>query len=910
MLSMRGILLLAVACWCLLAGQAQDADQPPDVVRAVREGMAEALEARFGDGRTPDEIHLIAQAYVNKARLVADPRTREQAFERAADRYRAWIDALSREARAALSPTADVALASARVEFGGVLMGLQAAGELDRFEVSDGRQADREKLASWLGAAREQYRLAAVTVMPLYRDIHRREDEYLVAGIYDTIIQLKLDIAFNQAWAYYYLGVIAPEGEQRQELHRGAERDFQELLDSGQTGAMRARCLLGLGVVQRELRRYEAAESSLTSALQETSNLVVEAQVRYELARSHIRTGRFAEARTVLRPLLDEKIEELPEEHRAARFYINLARLWDANSYLVESAAIQAQVAESTAKSAVRLRAQRARETGLAKLNRLARRGGPWPALVQLYVASGLEPGRDLKSLSAIELLYTARQLSEAQRYHDARRRLEEAAARPEFKKDAADGTPEQREIAGQILVELGKCYYRLDRLADAAEAFDRVAQDYCSHELAPQAATFAYQLWAQIAQKSHHRRDYERLAATLLNLLRHFPEHPKREEAAWLLPVAWQAAGDYARAGAEFAKISRGNPHWEEAQFRRGICRRRMLEAQRGTTGNEQYRLGAGEVAAELVQYADTALRRAADNDTPSAAGALRRWSAEARVNAAEVLIGPGVGEHERGLRAVEGFESTYPDSALVGRVLAVRIRAQRGLRRFEEATADLERYLQAVPAERAGAVLSSLAAGVEEEVERLRAAGEAEAARKLAGESVETFARLEQWVRQDAQRSASVPVVAFGHARMLYFAGDYDPAQEILAELRREDAQNGNYQRLMALVLTARLSADAPAAQIKAAQDAWAVLLQDTTLRKRAPERFWEARYNWLALLLQKGAAADVEHAIKQELVWYPDLGGGAWRAELLELRRQARRQLGLPEEEPPATESAPAP
>ena len=86
-----------------------------------------------------------------------------------------------------------------------------------------------------------------------------------------------------------------------------------------------------------------------------------------------------------------------------------------------------------------------------------------------------------------------------------------------------------------------------------------------------------------------------------------------------------------------------------------------------------------------------------------------FRKWSAEARINAAELLVGQGVEQYEPALEAVADFEDKHPDSELVGRLLALRIRANRGLRRFERATAILEQYLQSVSPEKAGAVLAS---------------------------------------------------------------------------------------------------------------------------------------------------------------------------------------------------------
>jgi hypothetical protein len=302
--------------------------------------------------------------------------------------------------------------------------------------------------------------------------------------------------------------------------------------------------------------------------------------------------------------------------------------------------------------------------------------------------------------------------------------------------------------------------------------------------------------------------------------------------------------------------------------------------------------------------------------------------------VSAAELLVGQ---DDEAALAALERFDEQYPHDERVGRVLAVRIRALRGLKRFDEAARVLGRYLEAVSAEQSGPVLNLLTRGMEEEVERLTLEGEFVAARRLALESLPAFEQLERWVRQEPSRAAAVAPATLARAQMLYTAGELEQARERLVEILANDAHNGHAQRLLALVLTAQLppagsgadaaelraDSDQPKAdseqpradsaqfktdseqpkaadsaqlraaseQLKAAQEAWAVLLKDSGLRQRSPEHYWEARYNWLALLLRQGKAAEVEQAIDQEQVWYPALGGANWREKLLKLRDESR-------------------
>jgi hypothetical protein len=899
-------ILFLLGAFSLTRGvQAEPADLPDEVAQAVRAGTPEVLATRFGETGQSNECHLLAQAYANKARRVTNATERAKACELSAEWYEKWISATERAARGDASPRAALEQAAARLEYGGMVMNLQSAGELDRFEITAGQQGDRGKLLAWLGTARIQCRRAGLLLEPLYDALGKREDEFLVAGIYDSIVQMKLNADFNDAWAGCYCALLDGHDEQaRREALSNAELGFRSILESGRAGQMRGRCRLGMAIVQRELRRFGEAERNFAAALRANPAPLEAAQIRYEQARCHMAEGNFAEARTALRPLLELAAAEPSPERRAVQFYVNLARLWDANSYLLEARALESEAGGADPLS-LRRRAQKVRATGLRKFEVMAARGGPWPALVQLYVAAGIDLNADPQRLSPAELLYTARQLASDGQLDQARQRLEAALARPEMKQlkpvqQAVGGSPagsasdiaDQRQVAGRLLFELAKCYYRLNRPVDSARTFDRLARELRSHELAPQAATFAYQLWAEIAQASRVRGDYERLADTLLNLVQHFPDHPQREQATWLLPVAWQAAGHYSAAADEFAKVPRASRYREEAQCRERICRRLALEQRRAELSPDELHKQARVLADELLRYAEQALGRA--SAAPGDADQIRNWSAEARVNAAELLVSEGLEDYRAALAALKKFEDTYGQKERMGRVLAVRIRALRGLKRFDEAARILGQYLDSVPADQSGPILNMLTRGMQEEVERLSQEGKQAAARRLATESLPAFEQLEGWARRDASRAAAIAPIALARAGMLYTAGELSDARALLSDVLRDDAQNGNAQRLLALVLTEQLpptEATVDSAQLKAALEAWAALLKDPGLRQRSPERYWEARYNWLALLLRQGQAAEVEQAITQEQVWYPDLGGAEWREKLLKLQEQAR-------------------
>ena len=872
------LLVIGVLFTCIPVVAQEPAPEPPsEVERMIQDGMTEALEARLHGGQTPDEKHQLARAYANKARRVRQPEERSRAFKDAEDKYQTWIAAL--KPTPAAGDVADVIrLAAARVEYAGMLLSGPAASGLDDYEISVGKWGDRAALGRWLTTAREQYEKSAAALGPLVEDRARHEEALLAAGLFDTLLQTHLDATLNLGWTNYYLGVLTTDAEiRRQEFLTAARRKFQELIDGGQAGPMRPQCYLGLGMVQREQGRLGDADKTFATTLAGDADPAVTAHVRYELARCQIKAGKFDEARTTLRPLVEKDPENLSPPDRPARFYVNLAQLWDAYSHLLEADAVRSEARDSPARTAILQKAQRAREAGLVKLKRLAQRGGPWPALVQLYVAASVDTQTPLTELGVVELLYTAGTLMDAQRYDDALARLAEAAARKQSDKD----------LAGDVLFDLGQCQHFRKNERAAAEAFAKLAAEYRGHPKALQAATFAYQLWGQIAERSGAKEDYLQLAAVLRNLLASFADHPQRDEALWLLPVALQLAGQFDEAADEFGKLPRSSPHSEEAQYREVICRRQAVEASRAALPAEKFGAAARRTAEALLRYADGALTRAVAVPNAKEVG---QWSAGARIAAAELLISPDVGGERDALAALASFETQYPHSELLGRVLALRIRAYRGLREFEQATRTVAQLLDTAPPEQVGSTLTMLAAGMQDEVERLVEVGRVDAARALAQDALQTFDELAKWIGADARRSQSLEPVLAGRAQMLYLAGDYEAAERAVAALLEKSPPNGNYQYLQAQVLTGRLTLTASPAELKRAQDAWAVLLSDGAIRQRAPQRYWEARYNWLALALRLGNAADVEKAITQERIWRPDLGGETWKPKFEELLRAA--------------------
>ncbi len=876
-----GVALAALALFTLAFPPPRTtADTPDDITRMIHAGMTEALEARVGKPDTADEHHWLAQAYTRRAQSTADPQQQRALWTEADRHYAARIKRLHR-ATIAGGPGAVVLLAAARVEHGGIILSSQVARELDTYLITDGAGGDHVWLRDRFAHARQLYVAAEQDLAPLLADADRHEETLLAAGLYDTLRRTYFDLRLNHGWACYYLALLTDNATTRATLLATAAGRFRELLSAGGPEQMRWVGHLALAMTQREQNHLGDAIEQFTRALDRADALRADARIRYELARAQLRSGQFDSARATLRPLVNEDPQQLADDEPAA-FYVNLAHLWHANSYLREAAWIERRARQSTNPHHKLQDARRAQQRGLARFRELEARGGPWPALVRQYVAQHIDPTQTADDAAPLELYYAARALADRNELAAAIDRLQTALSRSD-----------DETLVPDLLFELGRCHYRQGALRSAARAFDQLATEHRSNARAPQAATYAYQLWGRVADASQDPADYANLAATLRNLLESFADHADHTQAVWLLPAALERAGRFDDAARQFAKIPHDHPRAAQARLRHLLCQRKALDQHQATLGTDRYHSRAIQLAEQLLAYARQT-RRAADNDAQPAE--RLRWSAEACVAAAELLADPRVARYEAALAALADFEQHYPASDRTGNVLALRIRAHRGQQDFARAADVLQRYLAQAPADEIGGTLAALAQDVHDEVDRLLAADHPDDAAALARSAMPTFIALDEWVCADPQRAQHRDVVLFARARMHHAAGQLDQALRAINELRARGPDNGRYQQRYARILTDLLAADANATSVQQVRDAWAALLADPTLRDRAPERYWQARYHWLALTLRAGDARTVEKTIRAERAWYPDLGGDPWQPKLTVLYANACRQLGI--------------
>ena len=864
----------AVAC------VAQSASDVADISKLVESGRIEALEVRLHGRSDAQALHALGFAHANRAAAETDDAQRDKAIAAAQERFDRWIAAVDQESAGQGPQRAAVANAEARLAYAGVILTRWANRDLDEREISDARRGDAERLHNLLTTALDLYDDVLRRIDPLAGELreggYAAEERFLALGVFDDVRRIGRDARFNRAWTNYYLAGLEPNPEDREASLRSAHDVFTELLDAGHTGDAAARCALGRALTLRARDKFDAARDDFDLALRSAEHPTLLAQIRYEHARSEFAAGRFDEGRLLVRPLLDIDESRLTPEQRGALFYVNLARLWDANSFLQEATVLQRAGADSAAREAIARRAAQIRESGLLRMNRLAARGGAWPDLVQLYVDGVLTKDALLDRSTPAELLFRARAASEADDYARAAEILRAAESRGDM----------PAELRGEVLFELGRALAKQGELRAAVDVFERMFILATPHPRASEVAAYDYQLWSQIAAASGRPEDFRQLAGALLRLLERFPQHPQREDAMWWLPVALQSAGDFAAAAEHYGNVPAASPHWEQAQYRGVMCLRRAWLEESATNLGPAAALKARRVADELRAYAEAALQRAPHNDDGEQ---VRAWAGDALIRSAEILASDGVEQHQAALDALVGFESRVATDGLVPRVLALRIRAYGGLRDFDSAARVIETFLQSASPAEVGPALARIAEEMQAEAERLSSSGSAEAAKRLAADAAPVFERLLDAMKPNGADGPGREAVQYGLARMKLISGDAPAARDIAGSLVEHAPRNGDYLRLFAQSATAALDTSAGEDELTAARDAWARILADANLKVTQPDRYWEARLETLRLTRRLGKADDVRRAIEQMRVWDPELGGPTWRAQFDALYEQ---------------------
>ncbi|MDX2198432.1 MAG: hypothetical protein SF069_05605 [Phycisphaerae bacterium] len=853
------------------------AQLPPDWERLVQAGSVDALQSAIGTVDQPDEWQALAQACGVAARAAAGA-AREALLDRGQEYLSEWLR--YEEMRAAPRDAASAAaLGRAALEAGNFALAERSSAALDEFELTNGQRGDRAALAGQLEKAEAFYRRAAQTVGAMLEQTAGNDENLQITGLYGELRQISLDAQFNQAWSNHFLGRLRPDfaRELAQINQQNALRGFSGLVNTAGEAESGWQCRLGVAMCLRELRKHDDAAREFEQLLAASLPPQLAGQARYEAARNLIAAGRFEEARKLLKPLAATDVDKLPVSAQAIRFYANLARAWEANSYLVEAAQIE-QNARGGNNAALFAQARQARETGLAMFRKLRGMGGVWPDVVQCYVGGTVRPDADPTLLSADELLALSESLIVQGKPAAARDRAAAGLQRPDAIGDTRAG----------LLLALASAALQNKEPAIAADAYLRVATEHARNPQAPAAALEAFRVYAGLAERTNDPQAWQAAGDAISRIVIAQPTHPEIGDLRWGQAIVLQRLERFEDAARAFSAIPASDPRAEEARFRQAHCGRMKVDSLPRETPAETRREAALACAKVFDDYAEGALSRAA-----AGSAAAKEWAAEATLQAAELRLSLESKQAEAAEAALREFEQTFAgDAARIARGATLRVRALQAMGKLNEAAALARRT--AASDQAALPAVAALASALREEVQRLGRSEDAAGAKALAEDAAALFELLGAKAGSTAasQDAAQRARWTLARAEMLHFAGDAAQSKTLLEQCRAALPRDPMLVRLEALQLTAALVDSSSAADIEAAKAAWSKLLQESALRERSPNLYWEARLNWLRLTLRDGNKADVEKAIRNERVWYPDLGGPEWKARLEKLEAEAKK------------------
>jgi len=367
------------------------------------------------------------------------------------------------------------------------------------------------------------------------------------------------------------------------------------------------------------------------------------------------------------------------------------------------------------------------------------------------------------------------------------------------------------------------------------------------------------------------------------------FASCPEARKAAWHRGVVLLQTGQYAEARRLLEPVEPNSPVYALAQY--GIAAAAVKQAE----ALEAAGPADPNALAELLDCSSAAVGRFLD-----AAGAEPKGpEAEAAPTVVDIAVAtarrylelptPRPAAALAALASVDRLAALPDRAALKRRTLAVRAHLAAG---DPEAAMKGIAPLLGPPGESGPAGADALAGVVDPlmaEVDRLAAAGKAEAARTL-GEQV---VRIQQLLLRDVtagqatDRAAREPAVRFRLA-------------ETLRRLGRHSEAAGHYDWLLAHVPRGKAGAAIrgmalcreQAGRFAQASELWAELARGL---EKSTEGWYEARYHWFRSLYRQGRREDARKLLAYFRLQHPKIAAADWQARFDELAREVGPPAG---------------
>jgi tetratricopeptide (TPR) repeat protein len=842
-----------------------NADDQRMVTELTERRMPELVEEMLAGRPVMYQVH-IARAYSRCATDDPDPAFRERCAGRAAEYYEKVL-ALAHDPKWFRGDRRRFDIAQWQAERADLIIRLQAAADLDRFEITSGLDFDRARLAKRLGEAREAHAASQSILEELLMGLRTDEERFMMLGLTDRLTRLAQQRELAAAWTEVYAGMTAERSDpQRGPALARALTGFDNAARTAGDPATKYNSLIGAGIALREAGRPEEALAALDRVIASTAGAATIARARYEKVRTLLASGRFEAARTQAEAVAAMDGKSKKGLDPGAVFYVRLAPLLSAYSLALHSQARGENSPES----------QRLMNAALAAFDALSQQGGPWPEIVRVYLRSFEDRPKDPDSLSDAALRGEARRAMTEEKYEDALKLLRILVHRTTLKKESAEDR-----------FNLAVCYFRTGRIRPAAEEFAALAE-LPGGELSERSAEHAYRCYRQLVLQTRDKETSTRLAYAADVLASRFPGNALATEAVWASGLAFEESGDLPSAIRAYGKIGAGAPSYWNALLGAARCRQALYAGLSGAASPTERQRAAREACGAWRHLA----RELADApDDGRAPPNPRDWIAEARISAAAIMLSDELREYKEALELL----AAVPPSV---EALRLKVAAMRALGDVDGAKKTVDELVKHATDAEVGPALLSLAVDLEARAARLQQMGRAQDAQAAAAEAVPTFQQLLDWLSRRPGREKEIAAARISLGSLLKQAGRLDEAIATLGACMDADPSNGECVRLAALLHeeSARTTSGlAQSTALDSAEELWGRLLLDSHLRDNAPAKYWEARYFWLSHQLRRGRAGEVLKGIETEQAWYPELGGPPWQGRLLGLADQARAATG---------------
>jgi len=356
-------------------------------------------------------------------------------------------------------------------------------------------------------------------------------------------------------------------------------------------------------------------------------------------------------------------------------------------------------------------------------------------AIVYARLAQAADDQTPLEDLPAIVTVARADQLVHREgRAADAVLLLQSVLERPDLAGD------EQ----AAALFGLGRALYEAGQPLDGLRCFLRMAREHPADPEAPRAIELAATIGADLHRKYPGDEEVRGdLGEALTVLLAQYPDLPEVNHWRYVAGRLAMSEGDYDGAAALLEQVPTDAGQWPDAQFM--LVNAQRAAARAATDAAERRR--RHEEVLSTGRRVGRALQSALGRVSSSRGADLLYYLSFLRVFCAEALL--ELEEPRAALEALAGIEGEAGlDNAALAAALRVRIDAHQALGHLADARGEIERLLEAAPAE-AGGVIDAMLASMLADVEALREVGvEEEAQRKVQRELVPLARLLERWI------------------------------------------------------------------------------------------------------------------------------------------------------------------